>query len=482
MADINWLLAEIEAGPQGPEIGAFFDFDGTLIKGYSATAFFKERIKTRDIDAKEVFQTLVESVNIERHGKDVSDLMDIAVKAQQGKSLEYLEDFGNRLFNAKIAKMVYPDARILVDAHRAAGHTIVLASSATLPQVESAAEDFGIEHIVCTELEVVDGEFTGELASPVRWGEEKANGVRDFATEYGIDLTQSFCYSNGAEDVPFLKLAGNPRPLNPDEDLAAIAKQNKWPIARFKMPHRHNPITVARSVSAIGALGLGVAAGATTALINGDRRVGMGVAASVGSDLALAMAGVKLSVVGEANLWNHRPAVFLFNHQSQLDMLLLGALLRRDFTAVAKKELEHDPVFAPIGYLASVAYVDRKNSEKAREALAPVVEALRDGRSIAIAPEGTRSPTPRLLPFKKGAFHMAMQAGVPVVPIVMRNAGDIMRPHSLVISDGTVDVAVLKPISSKSWTTKNIGRQADRVRQLYLDTMAHWPTEESELL
>ena len=52
MADINWLLAEIETGPQGPTVGAFFDFDGTLIKGYSATAFFKERIKTRDVDAR----------------------------------------------------------------------------------------------------------------------------------------------------------------------------------------------------------------------------------------------------------------------------------------------------------------------------------------------------------------------------------------------------------------------------------------------
>lgn len=482
MADINWLLAEIETGPQGPTVGAFFDFDGTLIKGYSATAFFKERIKTRDVDAKEVFQTLVESINIERHGKDVTDLMNIAVQAQAGKTLESLEDFGNRIFNAKIANMIYPDARILVDAHRAAGHTIVLASSATLPQVESAAEDLGIDHIVCTELELVDGEFTGRLASPVRWGEENANGVREFAEEYGIDLKESFCYSNGAEDVPFLELAGHPRPLNPDEDLVAYAKKKKWPIARFKMPHRHNPITVARSLTAIGALGFGVAAGATTALINSDRRVGMAVAASVGSDLALATAGVKLNVVGEEHLWSNRPCVFLFNHQSQLDMLLLGALLRRDFTAVAKKELEHDPVFAPIGYLASVAYVDRKNSEKAREALKPVVEALREGRSIAIAPEGTRSPTPRLLPFKKGAFHMAMQAGVPVVPIVMRNAGDIMRPHSLVISNGTVDVAVLKPISSKGWTTKNIGRQAEKVRQLYLDTMAHWPANDSEVL
>lgn len=482
MADINWLIAEIEDGPQGPNIGAFFDFDGTLIKGYSALALFKERVRTRDMDARELAETLIESVNIERHGKDVSDLIDIAVKAQSGKTLETMEQFGLGLFNTRIAQMVYPDARSLIDAHISAGHTVVIASSATPPQVRSAAEDLGVEYVICTELEIVDGTYTGNLSSPVRWGPEKAKAVKEFASEYNIDLSKSYTYSNGAEDVPFLELSGHPRPLNPDEELTVVAQDRGWPIANFKMPHRHNPITLVRSAAAISALGLGVAAGASTALINSDRRVGMGVAASVGSDLALAIAGVKLNVVGEANLWSDRPAVFLFNHQSQLDMLLLGALLRRDFTAVAKKELEHDPIFAPIGYLASVAYVDRSNSEKAREALAPVVEALKSGRSIAIAPEGTRSPTPRLLPFKKGAFHMAMQAGVPIVPIVMRNAGDIMRPHSMVISDGVVDVAVLKPISTKKWTTKTIGKEAERVRQMYLDTMTNWPTSDDDLL
>ncbi len=477
MADISWMIDEIERGPQGPEVGAFFDFDGTLINGFSAAPYFRARIKARDIDAKEVMQTLIESVNIERRGHDISQLMEIAANSQMGKSVDDLQDFGRRLFTNKIADMVYPDSRTLIEAHKNAGHTVVIASSATLPQIEATADDLGVDDILCTELEV-DGEdrYTGKIGGPIRWGDGKAQAVIDFSEEQGIKLKNSYCYSNGAEDVPFLETAGYPRPLNPDDDLVKIAKKNGWPIARFRMPHRHNPITLARSAAAVGSLGLGVAAGTATGLLNNDRRVGMGVAASVGSDLALAMAGVKLNVVGEANLWSDRPCVFTFNHQSQLDMLLLGALLRRDFTAVAKKQLETDPIFAPIGYLADVAYVDRANSTAAREALVPVVEALKEGRSIAIAPEGTRSPTPRLLPFKKGAFHMAMQAGVPVVPIVMRNAGDLMRPHSLVISDGIVDVAVLKPISSKTWTPKNIGRQAEKVRDLYLQTMAHWPS------
>ena len=477
MADIDWLVAEVEAGPQGPTVGAFFDFDGTLINGYSALAFFRERIKTRDIDAKELLQTIVEAVNIEQRGHDVARMMQLAVSAQAGKSLDELNTFGQRIFQTKIADMVYPDARVLLEAHHNAGHTIVLASSATTPQIEAAAQDLGIEHIICTELESADGLFTGLIHGPIRWGEGKAEGVVEFAAEHEIDLDKSYTYSNGAEDIPFLRVSGHPRPLNPDDELEQIAAEEDWPTAYFKMPHRHNPITLTRSVAALSGLTLGLGVGLGAALINRDRSMGMSVAASVGSELALAAAGVRVNVVGEQNLWDARPAVFLFNHQSQLDMMLLGRLLRHDFTAVAKKELERDPIFGPIGFLANVAYVDRANPEKAHEALEPAIQALRDGRSIAIAPEGTRSPTPRLLPFKKGGFVMAMQAGVPVVPIVMRNAGDIMRPHSLVVSSGTVDIAVLPPVSSKKWTHENLGKQVEKVRNMYLDTFAHWPKD-----
>jgi 1-acyl-sn-glycerol-3-phosphate acyltransferase len=171
-----------------------------------------------------------------------------------------------------------------------------------------------------------------------------------------------------------------------------------------------------------------------------------------------------------------RPAVFVFNHQSQLDVPILAALLRRDFTGVAKAELKKDPTFAAMGWLADVAYIDRSDTTKAKASLAPAVDSIRAGKSLVISPEGTRSPTPTLLPFKKGAFHVAMQAGVPMVPIVIRNAGEIMSAHSLLIHSGTVQVAVLPPISTKRWTTRNLDRQVALVRGQFLETLAHWPT------
>ena len=220
---------------------------------------------------------------------------------------------------------------------------------------------------------------------------------------------------------------GHPRPLNPEPGLVDVAHTRGWPIVRLEPPRRGFALVPAlRTGWALTALGTSVWLGAGVGLLNRSRQAGANVGAGAGSDIALALGGVTLKVTGEQNLWSDRPAVFMFNHQSSLDMLVLGDLLRRDFTGVAKKELARDPRFAPIGWLADIAYIDRGNTQKAKQALQPAVDKLRHGTSIAIAPEGTRSPTPKPGPFKNGGFHIAMQAGVPIVPVVIRNTGELM--------------------------------------------------------
>ena len=127
-----------------------------------------------------------------------------------------------------------------------------------------------------------------------------------------------------------------------------------------------------------------------------------------------------------------------------------------------------------MGWLANIAYVDRSDSVAAREALGPALESLKSGTSLVIAPEGTRSPTPRLLPFKKGAFHLAMQAGVPMVPVVIRNAGEIMPAHSMILTPGTVQVRVLEPVPTDNWTAKNLDEQVAKVEELFAVAMDDW--------
>ena len=476
MADIDDLLAAVAAGPQGPEVGAFFDFDGTLIHGYSAALYFRERLFSRSVSPQELLGTLVEVFNMQQRGHDVTRLVGVGLGALRGMPQTDLEEMGQQLFRTKISGELYPDARRLVRAHLRAGHTVALASSATRFQAQAAAEDLGIEHLLVTEVEILDGLVTGQVDGPILWGPGKAAAVEAFAEQQGLDLDESYAYGNGEEDVLYLETVGRPRPLNADSGLTRAAQERGWPVHRLHRQRRLTPANVVRSAASFAGLATGVAAGLGMGLLNGDRRTALTVAAAISSELALAGAGVTLEVEGQENLWRSRPAVFVFNHQSQLDVVVLAALLRRDFTGVAKKELAKDPTFAAMGWLADVAYVDRTDNVAAREALAPALASLASGTSLVIAPEGTRSPTPRLLPFKKGAFHLAMQAGVPMVPVVIRNAGAIMPAHSMILTPGTVQVRVLEPVPSDDWTAKNLDEQVARVEQLFCDTMDEWDT------
>ena len=140
-----------------------------------------------------------------------------------------------------IAGSLYPEAWRLITAHLRAGHTVVLASSATRFQVEPAARALGVEHVLVSPVQIVDGICTGRAGGPLLWRAGKAAAVRSFAEEHDIDLARSYAYSNGDEDVPFLRTVGRPRALNPGRGLADAARHYSWPIARFRPRGRGGP-------------------------------------------------------------------------------------------------------------------------------------------------------------------------------------------------------------------------------------------------
>ena len=468
-------LATIEAGPSGPDVGAFFDFDGTVMDGLSALAFYRDRLRRFDIGPREAAQTLMTGLRGVTSEDDFERFVALSFAAWTGRRADELGELGERLFVQHIASRLFPEVWRLVRAHKRAGHTVVFASSATRFQVEPAARALGVQHVLCTELEIVDGMLTGRAGGPTLWRNGKAGAVRAFAVAHGVRLADSYAYSNGGEDVPFLSCAGSPRAVNPEDRLAVVARQKEWPVLSFAPRGRPGPVQVTRTAAAygaaLGAMGTGLGLG----LLNRSRRRGVDTTATLLGELALAVAGVDVDVQGEEHLWNARPAVFLFNHQSQLDLLLLCKLLRSGFTGVAKASLAKDPVFGLLLRAAGTAFLDRTSTEKAIQALQPAVEQLRSGISLAVAPEGTRSPTPELLPFKKGAFHLAVQAQVPIVPIVIRNAGELMWRDSKTIRPGTVDVVVAPAVQTRGWTAADVDRAVTDVRQTYLDTLADWP-------
>jgi len=196
------------------------------------------------------------------------------------------------------------------------------------------------------------------------------------------------------------------------------------------------------------------------------------------SQVLLATCGVHLNVIGKENLTAQRPAVFIFNHRNQVDPVISGALVKDNWVAVGKKELQNDPIMGTMGKLLDGVFIDRDDAAAAVETLHTVEERARNGLSIVIAPEGTRLDTTEVGPFKKGAFRMAMSVGIPIVPIVIRNAEIVASRNSTTINPGTVDVAVFPPIPVDDWTLDTLSDRIAEVRQLYLDTLADWPVDE----
>jgi HAD superfamily hydrolase (TIGR01490 family) len=467
------LIAAVEAGPKGPDIGAFFDFDGTLIDGYSLSAFARHHLRSLQVTPADLGRMLLTGIRGVTSEEDFEQFTVLSMHTWAGRSEDELAELGERLFVQGISGSLYPEAWRLVEAHQRAGHTVVLASSATRFQVEPTARAMGVSHILVSPVEIVNGICTGRPGGPLLWRAGKAAAVREFAAEHGIDLAQSYAYSNGDEDVPFLRTAGRSRAINPGRHLAEAARHYGWPVARFRS-RRAGVADIAHTAAGLAGMLGGFTAGVVLGAATGSRREAVDLGTTLAGELGSVLAGVRLDVHGAEHLAT-RPAVFLFNHQSQLDVLILAKLLRGGFTGVAKKELAKSPGFGLMFRLADVAFVDRQDNAQARKALEPAVQKLRDGISLVIAPEGTRSATPALGPFKKGAFHVAMQAGVPIVPIVIRNSGELMWRGATTIHAGTVQIAVLPPVATDGWEVAGLDEHVHEVRGQYLTTLANWP-------
>src|ERR1700744_4746013 len=472
-------VAEILASPPGPQIGAFFDLDGTLVAGFTAVILTQERLRRRDMGVGELLGMVQAGLSHTLGRIEFEDLIGKAASALAGRLIDDLEEIGERLFAQRIESRIYPEMREMVRAPVARGHTVVLSSSALTIQVNPVARFLGITNMLTNKFETnEDGLLTGEVTRPILWGPGKAAAVQRFAAEHDIDLKDSYFYADGAEDVALMYLVGTPRPTNPEGKMAAVAKRRGWPILRFNSRSGGGITAQLRTLAGVGSV-VPVAAGALgIGLLTGSRRRGVNFFTATWSQLLLTASGVQLNVLGEENLTAERPAVFIFNHRNQADPVIVGALIRDNWVAVGKKELESDPIMGTLGKVLDSVFIDRDNPTAAVESLHQVEERARQGLSIMIAPEGTRLDTTSVGPFKKGPFRMAMAVGIPVVPIVIRNAEIIAARNSTTMNPGTVDVAVFPPISVSDWTVETLADRIAEVRQLYLDTLADWPMDE----
>ena len=169
-----------------------------------------------------------------------------------------------------------------------------------------------------------------------------------------------------------------------------------------------------------------------------------------------------------------RPAVFIANHQSELDILLLGATFPKWTSVTAKKALKWYPFLGWFMAFSKAIFVERARREDPMRAFRTASkEVVQDRQNVFMFPEGTRSrsTTPMLLPFKKGAFHFAQQAQVPIVPYVISNYSRLWNPKQRVSEPGTIRVEVLEPVSTEGLAPADVTQLTESTRQRMLTTL-----------
>lgn len=474
-------LDAIRAAPAGPQVAAYLDFDGTVIEGYSGVVFYRRRLLGREVGLPELARTIIAGARGVETAQAFDELLALTLASWAGREVDEVRALAHRVFVEELGPRLHREMWDVVAAHQARGHRVVLASSATRFQVEPMAEALGADALLCTELEVEDGRLTGRTTGASMWSAGKAAAVRRDAAGHDVDLARSFSYSNGGEDVPMLASVGHPVAVSPGKVLRAVAGERGWPVLDC-LPRQGlvpSPGEVVRTTAFAGGVLGSLATGVGVGLLSRSRRRGVDHALGMSGGVGLALAGIDLRVSGGQHLVEPRPCVFVFNHTSWIDVPLLMKLLRGRFTGVLRRDGASLPWWGQLLRVADVAMVDRADGATGREALEPAVRRLRqDGVSMVLAPEGTRAPTPTLGPFRQAAFLIAIDAGVPVVPIVLRNASDVMSRDARTLRGGVVDVRVLPPVDTSGWSADTVAEHAREVRELFGTTLRDWTADD----
>lgn len=193
----------------------------------------------------------------------------------------------------------------------------------------------------------------------------------------------------------------------------------------------------------------------------------------------LAVTNVRVQVIGKENLSEKKPYIFMSNHQSDFDIFIVLAHLPGQFRWIAKKELFRIPIFGRAMKNAGYIEIDRQHRQRALQNLAEASRKIREGKSVMSFPEGTRSKDGAIKPFKKGMFHLALEAGVPIVPITIVGAAEIMPKRSLKINPGRITMVIDKPIAVSGYTDASRPELVERTRRIIIDNFNAWQEPKS---
>jgi len=191
--------------------------------------------------------------------------------------------------------------------------------------------------------------------------------------------------------------------------------------------------------------------------------------------LGSALSGIKYRIAGGGNLPRDRAAVYCCNHQSNVDPPILYTVLHPRMHILYKHEIDRIPVLARAFRMGGFIPIDRSRKESAMRSIEAGARSLQAGNSFLIFPEGTRSETDEMLPFKKGGFIMAIKAGAPIVPVGIQGGRAAMRRGSTIIRPVTVSIRVGKPIETAHLTLDDRDALIARVRGAIAGLLAEGP-------
>ena len=172
------------------------------------------------------------------------------------------------------------------------------------------------------------------------------------------------------------------------------------------------------------------------------------------SRTAVRLTGTRIQVRGLEQIAPKGTYIFMSNHVSNLDPPILITHIPRRTSVLVKKELWKIPILGKAFTIGEFVPVDRRNRESAIDSIRRAGEVMRHGINMMVYPEGTRSPDGRLLPFKKGPFHLAMETGIAVAPVTILGTAEIMPRGSAICKGGTVTLTFHPPIDPKSFRSR----------------------------
>jgi 1-acyl-sn-glycerol-3-phosphate acyltransferase len=194
-----------------------------------------------------------------------------------------------------------------------------------------------------------------------------------------------------------------------------------------------------------------------------------------GAQLGFSLAGMRFKVAGRENVPQGRAAVFCANHQSNVDPPVLYRAVHPRLRVLYKREIDQIPLLARAFRMAGFIPIDRHNKESALRSIEAGASSLRSGHSFLIFPEGTRSKTDQLLPFKKGGFRMAIKAGAPIVPVAISGGRAAMVHGSFIIRPVTLTIRIGRPVETRDVDVEDRDALIQRVRHEITTLLALGP-------